>query len=371
MTADSQQAARRRVLMTIDAVGGVWRYAMDLASGLRKKGIDTVFAGFGPKPSSMQAQEAQAVGKLVWCDAPLDWMVEAEADLALVPQIIGDLARNERVDLVHINLPSQAVDLTLDIPVVVVSHSCVATWFKAVRGCAVPDPWRWQVRRNREGFANADVVLSPSYSHAALLREVYGSVRGIKIVYNSSRVPEGTSVKKNIVFAAGRWWDEGKNGATLDAAAALVDWPIVAAGAAEGPNGQRLTFGHARLRGELAHADSMALMAEAAIVVSPSLYEPFGLAALEGARGRSALVLADIPTYRELWEGAALFADPRDPHAFAEAINRLSRDESLRNTLAAHAHARSMEFTTEAQVKSVAHVYGQLLPTNVSLTAAE
>ena len=53
-------------------------------------------------------------------------------------------------------------------------------------------------------------------------------------------------------------------------------------------------------------------MARAAIFVSSSVYEPFGLAVLEAAGSGAALVLSDIPTFRELWDEAALFAPPGD-----------------------------------------------------------
>ena len=54
----------RRILMTIDAVGGVWRYAMDLAAALRSESVETVFAGFGPAPSAHQRAEAEAIGTI-------------------------------------------------------------------------------------------------------------------------------------------------------------------------------------------------------------------------------------------------------------------------------------------------------------------
>ena len=47
-----------RVLLTLDAVGGVWRYALDLAAGLRAGGVETCFLGFGPMPTSAQGREA-------------------------------------------------------------------------------------------------------------------------------------------------------------------------------------------------------------------------------------------------------------------------------------------------------------------------
>lgn len=372
MTARDAHAKNPRVLMTVDAVGGVWRYALDLASGLRSKGTETVFAGFGPRPSSDQMQEAAAIGNLVWLDAPLDWMVEDDEALKHVPRILDDLAMRENVDLLHLNLPSQAAGLATSLPVVVVSHSCVVTWFAAVRNQAVPDDWQWQLRLNRKGFDRADAVLSPSRSHAAMLRQAYGPIDGLKVVRNASRVEAYPRDKEDFVFAAARWWDDGKNGAVLDAAARYTKWPAVMAGANEGPNGQYLPLRNVVHCGELSHGETMAMMGRAAIVASPSVYEPFGLAALEAARNGSALVLADIPTYRELWNGAALFADPHDPRAFADGINRLSRDAALRATLAEEALDRSRNYTLKAQADAVTALYSRLLSTSRhALTAAE
>ncbi|RUV31474.1 glycosyltransferase family 1 protein, partial [Mesorhizobium sp. M1A.T.Ca.IN.004.03.1.1] len=79
--------------------------------------------------------------------------------------------------------------------------------------------------------------------------------------------------KKIFVFAAGRWWDEGKNGAVLDRAAAVMPLPVVMAGSCSGPNGQRLHLNDADDRGPLTYPKTIALMQRAQIVVSPSVYE--------------------------------------------------------------------------------------------------
>src|SRR5205807_9775806 len=49
------------------------------------------------------------------------------------------------------------------------------------------------------------------------------------------------------------------------------------------------------------------LFARAPIYAATSRYEPFGLAPLEAALSRCAIVASDIPPFRELWEGAAVF----------------------------------------------------------------
>ncbi|HEX8155731.1 MAG TPA: hypothetical protein VF698_21535, partial [Thermoanaerobaculia bacterium] len=58
-----------------------------------------------------------------------------------------------------------------------------------------------------------------------------------------------------------------------------------------------------------------------------------------------ALVLGDIDSLRELWDGAALFVDPRDPAAIAVAIEQLTHDEVLRNDLAWLARVRAGRYT--------------------------
>ncbi|MDX1205794.1 glycosyltransferase [Sinorhizobium medicae] len=368
---DAPSPLPRRILMTVDAVGGVWRYAVDLAEAMRRSGVETLIVGFGPAPSPEQRREAESIGRLEWSDQPLDWMVEDESELCGVPDLLSELALKHSVDLMHLNLPSQASGITAEIPVVTVSHSCVATWFEAVRGSGLPTGWCWQKRLNRIGFDRADLVLAPSRSHAMAVTRCYGPVRDLAVVYNASRNASSISAKENFAFAAGRWWDEGKNGAVLDRAAADIGWPVVMAGACDGPNGQRLAIAHADHKGELSHDRAISLMSRAAIVVSPSVYEPFGLVALEAARAGAALVLADIETYRELWEGSALFADAEDPADFAGAVNRLAEDAGFRAELGRRAQSRSADFTLEAQREAIFAAYRRVMRGENRLTAAE
>jgi glycosyltransferase involved in cell wall biosynthesis len=347
----------RRILMTIDAVGGVWRYAMDLAAALRTEGVATVFAGLGPAPSADQRLEAMAIGTLEWMDAPLDWMAKNESELDTLPQLIASAASRHDVDLVHLNLPSHARGLDVSCPIVAVSHSCVVTWFRAVRGAPVPGGWAWQQWANRAGFDRADAIMAPSRSHADMLCACYGPLPRLTVVSNAVADQPFAATKEKFVFAAGRWWDEGKNGETLGKAAAAMAWPLVIAGPTTSPAGQVVSMQGVRQMGEAPNAKVRSLMASAGVFVSPSLYEPFGLAALEAARSGTPLVLSDIPTYRELWHGAALFADPHRPPAFSDAVNLLAADESLRTEMGAKALARSRRFTLEAQAAAVLRVY--------------
>ncbi|MGV0910247.1 glycosyltransferase family 4 protein [Martelella sp. FOR1707] len=352
-----------RVLMTVDAVGGLWRYAMALGEQLKENRVEICFAGFGPAPRPEQVAEAEGIGRLRWFDMPLDWMVTDGHELTDVPKAIAEACEAFDADIVQVNLPTQAASLEVDVPVVAVSHSCLPTWFEAMRAGEENDMLAWHRRLNRTGFDNADAVVAPSGSHAAALFRTYGEIVALKIVHNALCAAPAPAPKQNFVFAAGRWWDEAKNARTLDEAARSVWWPVVLAGSARGPDGSETGIEHAINRGALPYDETMALMAQAAVFASPSLYEPFGLAALEAAASGAALVLADIPTYRELWDGAAVFADPHEPQAFAHAINHLACNPPLRQQIASRAMDRSLHFAPQSQAAAMTALYRELLNT--------
>ncbi|HEV7416936.1 MAG TPA: glycosyltransferase family 4 protein [Tianweitania sediminis] len=345
--------------MTMDAVGGVWRYGLDLAASLQPHGITFVFVGFGPRPSSEQRHEAEKIGKLIWQDAKLEWLAKRPAELDDLPRRIEALVKAEGIDLLHLNAPSQAAGLSVPCPVVVVSHSCVITWLDAVRS-QQPGKLLWQKRLNRAGFDAANAVLAPSSSHAEALERSYGPIRSLSVVHNASKVTAGTAERQPFVFAAGRWWDEGKNGAVLDAVGNKLSWPVRLAGSVKGPNGERIRMRNADHLGTLSSSEVQEVMARAGIFVSPSIYEPFGLAPLEAAAAGAPLVLSDIPTYRELWDGAALFAAPRDPDAFVAALDGLIASPSQRQEFGRKALLRAKRYSASAQAEAMMAIYTQV-----------
>src|SRR5213083_1615054 len=84
----------RRVLMTADAVGGVWQYSLDLATAFRDRGVETTLAVMGPAIEGAQREDALRRGialaegpfKLEWEESPWDdvrragdWLLEVAA----------------------------------------------------------------------------------------------------------------------------------------------------------------------------------------------------------------------------------------------------------------------------------------------------
>lgn len=354
------------VLLTADAVGGVWQYALDLAHGLAERGVTAVLAVLGPAPSDRQRADARAVPglNLVETGLPLDWTAETLAEVEAAAAAIDALAREHRVDIVHLH-SAALTPRNGSVPVVASCHSCVATWWRAVRTGPLPDTFVWRTQATARGLRSANVLVAPSAAFARATADSYGLSRTPAVVFNGRRfgaAPARGKAAEPFAFTAGRLWDEGKNLAVLDSAAARLPAPVFAAGPLAGPNGARQRLRHAIAVGRL-HDDVLATwLAAAPVFVSTALYEPFGLAVLEAAQAGCALVLSDIPTFRELWEGAAVFVDPRDDVAVAAAIDDVLGNHEHRRTLAIAAQSRAARYSADAMSEGVLAVYRSLLP---------
>ena len=73
-----------RLLMTADAVGGVWTYALDLAGALADHGVETTLAVLGPAPSAQALAQAVAIPRtrIVITGLPLDWTAGSPGEVA-------------------------------------------------------------------------------------------------------------------------------------------------------------------------------------------------------------------------------------------------------------------------------------------------
>jgi glycosyltransferase involved in cell wall biosynthesis len=348
------------VLLTGDAVGGVWRYNMDLAQGLMARGIGVALAVLGPPPSQAQLEEVRQTRlELIPTSLPLDWTVPSAEALRAVGAELAGLAGRLRVDRVHLHTPALAAEVPWAVPFVAVAHSDVGTWWHAVHGTTrLPTDLAWRAEAAGQGLAEADAVIAPTRAFAQALEVLYRPERTIDVVHNGSlAAPLPEQPRLPGVLTAGRLWDRGKNVALLDRLAPLMAVPIKAAGPLVGPNGAAIAFEHLECLGTLGPAALAQEMARTGIYASASLYEPFGLAVLEAARAGMALALSDIPSHRELWHGAALFFHPEDDGAARDVLRRLLE---ARDVIAARAKERSRRYTADAMVETTLSIHRRL-----------
>lgn len=350
-----------RLMLVTDAVGGVWTYSVELARALREWDVDTLLAVIGPSPTAGQRAEADGFG-LVETGLPLDWAAESPDVVRRTGSGLAQIAAREDVDLVQVNSASLLADCEFDRPVVVVQHSCVATWWNAVRKGPLPRDFAWRRDLIGCGLNIADAVVAPSAAFAAQLARTYSLDRAVRCIHNGRRaLPMKKRGPEDFVFTVGRLWDDGKNVRVLDEAASLLDVPVEAVGPLSGPNGTSLSFDNLITPGELRLDDIAQRLAARPIFASPALYEPFGLSVLEAAQSGCALVVSDIPTFRELWGDSAVFVAPDDARGLADAIEQLLVDRERRSELGLAARMRALRYTPEAMASKMTDLYADLV----------
>jgi glycosyltransferase involved in cell wall biosynthesis len=362
-----------RILMTTDAVGGVWTYALDLARGLARAGVQTALVVLGPSPSPEQAARAQAIPGLDLIDTqlPLDWLARESAEILEVGAALRGLSRGLDVDIVHLNGPAPAALGGFPAPVVGACHSCLATWWSAVKDGMMPPDFRWRTQALWQGMLACDALVAPSLAFAEATARTYEITRPFVVWNGRSPEPGGATMREPFVFTHGRLWDEGKNVAVLDQAAARLPAPLQAAGPLTSPEGAAVTLRHAQALGKQSPAAIAAWLARAPVYASAALYEPFGLGVLEAAQAGCALVLSDIPTFRELWDGAALFAPPDDPEAFAGLCEALLADPGEAERMGREARARAARYSVESMTAGMLQIYRLQRPEVFATTQAE
>jgi len=352
--------------MTADAVGGVWRYAVDLGSALRRKGASITLAVMGPPPDARQHQEAVRAGLHV-VDRPyrLEWMDDPWTDLGRAAEWLLDLERIVEPDVVHLNGYAHA-SLPWQAPVIVVAHSCVRTWWRAVRAEAAPVNLDRYTAAVAAGLGSARCVVAPTAAMLAALQAEYGPLASTRVIPNGrAAMPGGVPVrlerKERFVIAAGRAWDEAKNIGAICAVARRLPWPVYVAGSTTPPDGNARDLPGVHLLGHLAPVELERWFRRAAIYALPARYEPFGLSVLEAAEAGCALVLGDIESLRENWDGAAVFVPPADEDALVSAISSLANDPAARAGLARRSLARAAGVSIEQTADEYRSVYERLI----------
>lgn len=354
--------ARRRLLLTTDAVGGVWQYSTDLVRALQPFGYDVVLAVLSPQLNAAQRAEARAITGLTLIETglELEWLASEPRPILQAEVQLAALARDGGADLVQLHTPALVSVGAYDCPVVAVLHSCVATWWEAVRGGEMPADFGWRTTLVAQGLRRATRVVTPSAAFGEAARRRYGLTSAPATVHNGRALTVKRAAMQDYVFTAGRLWDEGKNVCVLDAAAGRLGVPFKAAGPLRAPHGETIRLENLFPVGELGAPALAEYLAHRPVFASAALYEPFGLAVLEAAMAGCALVLSDIPTFRELWEGAAVFVNPRDPEAFAQAISEMTGDMASRVEAGQRAEARAQRHTPTAMATQMAGLYARM-----------
>ena len=103
------------------------------------------------------------------------------------------------------------------------------------------------------------------------------------------------------------------------------------------------------------------LYAAAAVLVTTTLHEGFGLPVLEAMARGVPVAATDLPVLREVAGDAAVWLDPQRPETIAGALRRLLGDPALAETLRARGRQRVAGFSWRAAAEATARCYERAL----------
>jgi glycosyltransferase involved in cell wall biosynthesis len=363
------------VLVTADSLSGSWAYTRELVTGLVTRGVQVTLVSFGEIPLPEQTAWMDHLHGLDYRPTAfrLEWMQEAEEDLPESSAFLEALVRELRPDILHLNQFSYG-NLPVDVPRVVMAHGDLITWTHAVHNHA-PRPERslaWYRNTVGDGLAGADAVVAPTAWMLNRISACYGPPQRGEVIY-PGRNPiffNPYLSKDDCVLAVGRMVDAGKQVFLLTQQTHSV--PVCIVGAEHTVPIPRIPIRadvkvstdetSVAIRGPQTEAQLRALYSRASIYAATSRYEPLGMAALEAAFSRCAIVANDIPSFREIWGAAALYFRTNDSASLAENIQMLNEDRPMRRAYAELAYSRARErFTTKRMIDDCLQLYRSLV----------
>lgn len=359
-----------KILMTADTVGGVWTYTIELVKALAPFGTHVALATMGARMSAEQQNEAADIPNLTIyeSDFKLEWMDDPWEDVEKAGDWLLSLRNEVQPDLIHLNGMAHA-NLNWGKPVLVVVHSCVMSWWRAVKGEDAPKEWNKYRELVQQGLQSADIVVAPTQAMMHQAQDLYGPFKQSSVVYNGRGQHHFQFGRKEpFVFCMGRVWDEAKNISTLAHIASDLQWPVYIAGEDRHPaTGKAIDLENVHFLGKLTNEEVSDWLSRASIYALPAKYEPFGLTILEAAMSGCALVVGKTESQTEIWGNAAKYVDPNDADELRDTINNLIEDEFTRNIMACRSVKRSHGYTSDIMAEDYNQLYRQLLKTEVTV----
>ncbi|MGK7396810.1 MAG: glycosyltransferase family 4 protein [Candidatus Cyclobacteriaceae bacterium M3_2C_046] len=360
-----------KILMTADTLGGVWHYAVELIKQFAQRDIQVELATMGRALSASQIKDLAGLSNvnLHQSTCKLEWMEHPWEDVERAGHWLMEIQHKTRPDLVHLNNFAHG-DLPWQSPMIMVAHSCVASWWKAVKKTPLPAKYNTYLSRVKSGLSAADTIIAPSRAMLDQIQQIYGPFTRTAVIPNGKASQlYRKSIKWPYIFSMGRIWDEAKNMESLVKIAPQLGWKVCLAGEQKHPDTKgKLRLKNVHFLGLKKPKQIAGILGEASIYALPAKYEPFGLSILEAAYSGCALVLGDIPSLRENWYDAALFVDPEDPMQLLSHLKLLMRDANYRNALAARAYDRAGQFSDRQMADQYLYYYQQIMNPKLSLS---
>src|SRR4051812_7054235 len=173
-----------KVLISTDTVGGVLTYTAELAAALEAAGDEVVVATMGPR--LRRAQREALPARVHESGFRLEWMEDPWEEVEAAGRWLLSLEEQEQPDVVHLCSYAHGA-LPFHAPKVLVAHSCVLSWWRAVHGTEAPASWDRYREEMSAGLQAADAIVAPTQAMLAELERDHGLPPGrATVIHNGS-----------------------------------------------------------------------------------------------------------------------------------------------------------------------------------------
>jgi glycosyltransferase involved in cell wall biosynthesis len=364
---------RPLVLIDADTIGrartGDESYTVNLLRELPEVAPDLAFAASLRDPDAMPADVPPSVRRLA---------MPVASPYRRIPFSVPRLALDQHAALLHVQY---FVALRLAMPCVVTVHDLSFTRQpelfgrrdRLLLGSLVPG----SVRRARRVIAVSEFTRGDLIDRYGLQPEQVVAIRnGVSPRFHPD--PDAAAVaraqmglERPFVLFVGALQPRKNATALVDAFARLRDHPELELVIAGGDRGglaevQERIAAHGlgtrvRLVGHVSEDALPGLYNAAELLAFPSLYEGFGLPALEAMACGTPVCASSTTGLGEAVGEAGLTFDPRSPEEIAICISRLLEDRTLRSRLWSAGLARAASFTWRRSADATAVVYREAL----------
>jgi glycogen(starch) synthase len=378
--------------------GGLARHVRKLAEALVRQGVsvDVLTRGVGEEPSADQSGGEELAGVAVHRVREPSWPRDLHRFVAWVEQMNGDmlaageaLAEDNRYDLIHghdwlVAQASAALAERIDAPYVTTIHATEhgrhQGWVHDPPQSHIHSVERWMTRR-------ADAVIVCSYYMRGHVADIFDiDERRIAVIPNgidpSELQPAGdlralrlefAEPHEKLVLFVGRLVYEKGFQLALEALPGVIDqvenvrFLVAGSGTHEDElkaQAQRLGLSeYGSFLGWIGDDVLHSLYRIADLCVVPSIYEPFGLVALEAMASGCPCIVADTGGLREVvpvGERVGLRFNGGDAVHLGVMIERLLVDEQLRERLVTEASEHVLRFDWDDIAHRTRGIYGEL-----------
>lgn len=352
----------RRILMTCSGDRASWSHTLELAACLGRCGLDVALATVGEPPSQGQLEEALRLPNVQVFPGRFatGWQDDGWDEVERAGEWLLHLEEHLDPDVVHLHAyPYGALPFLA--PKLLEGHQCPVCRSRALSDEVASLPWERYRQAVARALREARMVVAPSAAALHELTTAFGPVPECRVIppgRSPRRFLPGT--KDDLILSAGCFGDAARALPALAEVAREVAWPVAVLvdGASDD---EALASRPVRLVQGTSPDRLAAWYGRASVFALPCRYDPSGLSALEAALAGCALVLGDVPSLRETWEGAALFVTPGDPEDLRRALDLLISEPKGLRGLAQRARTRALLLSPERRAAAFLEAYADLL----------